>query len=96
MKAIGRAPFDRSTWTGFPPRRDDFLGYGPIGDLPLFLGVLKTVVPERRRIVLLREVAFAHLVLVTLLLIGDYVLPVPRASNPGSQILRFVKFVRVV
>ena len=61
------------TWTGFPPRRDDFLGHGPIGNLPLFLWVLKTGAPERRRIVLLREVAFAHLVLVTLLLIGDYV-----------------------
>jgi small neutral amino acid transporter SnatA (MarC family) len=55
-------------------RRDAFLGHDPLGNVPLFLSVLKTVAPERRRIVLLREVAFAYLVLVTFLLVGDYLL----------------------
>ena len=51
-----------------------FLVMDPLGNVPLFLSVLKTVAPERRRIVLLREVAFAYLVLVTFLLVGDYLL----------------------
>ena len=46
----------------------------PLGNVPVFLGVLKTVAPERRRIVLLREVALAYLVLVTFLLVDDYLL----------------------
>ena len=51
-----------------------FLVMDPLGNVPLFLGVLKTVAPERRRIVLLREVALAYLVLVTFLLVDDYLL----------------------
>ena len=34
-----------------------FLVMDPLGNVPLFLSVLKTVEPERRRTVLLREVA---------------------------------------
>jgi multiple antibiotic resistance protein len=49
-----------------------FLVMDPLGNVPLFLGVLKTVAPERRRIVLLREVALPELVLVTFLLVDDY------------------------
>jgi len=51
-----------------------FLVMDPLGNVPLFLSVLKTVAPERRRIVLVREVAFAYLVLVTFLLVGDHLL----------------------
>ena len=51
-----------------------FLVMDPLGNVPLFLSVLKTVAPERRRIVLVREVTFAYLVLVTFLLVGDHLL----------------------
>ena len=44
------------------------------GTSPLFLSILKTVSPERRRTVLLREIGFAYLVLITFLLIGKYLL----------------------
>jgi hypothetical protein len=46
-----------------------------LGNDPLFLGLLKTVAPERRRIVLLRSCAKSrswYLVLVTFRLVVDY------------------------
>jgi multiple antibiotic resistance protein len=47
-----------------------FLVMDPLGNVPLFLSVLKTVDPRRRRIVLLREVAIAYVVLIVFLLLG--------------------------
>lgn len=44
----------------------------PLGNVPLFLAVLKTVDPARRRGVLVREIALAYVVLVGFLLVGDY------------------------
>jgi multiple antibiotic resistance protein len=46
----------------------------PLGNVPLFLSILRTVTPERRRIVLVREIGFAYGVLVTFLLVGEYLL----------------------
>jgi multiple antibiotic resistance protein len=51
-----------------------FLVMDPLGNVPLFLSILKTVKPERRRLVLLREIGFAYVVLVTFLLAGEYLL----------------------
>ena len=51
-----------------------FLVMDTLGNDLVFLGLLKTVAPEKRRIVLLREVALAYLVLVTFLLVDDYLL----------------------
>jgi small neutral amino acid transporter SnatA (MarC family) len=51
-----------------------FLVMDTLDNDPLFLGLLKTVAPERRRIVLLHEVALAYLVLVTFRLVDDYLL----------------------
>jgi multiple antibiotic resistance protein len=51
-----------------------FLVMDPLGNVPLFLSVLKTVPPERRRVVLMREIGFAYLVLVAVLLLGDSLL----------------------
>lgn len=51
-----------------------FLVMDPLGNVPLFLSILKTVSPERRRTVLLREIAFAYVVLVVFLLVGEYLL----------------------
>ena len=46
----------------------------PLGNIPVFLSVLKGVPPERRRLVLAREIAFAYLVLLFFFLIGEYIL----------------------
>ena len=51
-----------------------FLIMDPLGNVPLFLSVLKNVRPERRRRVLLREILFAYVVLLAFLFFGSYVL----------------------
>ncbi|MCC6589259.1 MAG: YhgN family NAAT transporter [Bryobacterales bacterium] len=51
-----------------------FLVMDPLGNIPLFLAVLKSVAPERRRRVLLRELVAAYVVLLAFLVSGNYVL----------------------
>src|SRR4029079_18330198 len=51
-----------------------FLIMVPLGTIPLFLSVLKTVPHERRRLVLGREIALAYVVLVLFLFVGVYLL----------------------
>ena len=46
----------------------------PIGNIPLFLSVLKPLDPPRRRRVLVREIAIAYLVLLAFVFLGSYVL----------------------
>ena len=51
-----------------------FLVMDPLGNVPLFLSVLKAVPPARRRRVLLREILIAYVVLLVFFLIGSYIL----------------------
>ena len=51
-----------------------FLIMDPIGNIPVFLSVLKDVAPERRNKVLLREVLLAYVVLLAFLFLGQYIL----------------------
>lgn len=51
-----------------------FLIMDPIGNIPLFLSVLKPLDPPRRRRVLVREIAIAYLVLLAFVFLGSYVL----------------------
>ena len=51
-----------------------FLVMDPLGNIPVFLSVLRTVPVQRRRTVLLREIAIAYVVLLAFLLLGDYLL----------------------
>lgn len=51
-----------------------FLIMDPLGNIPLFLAALRTVNPERRRRVLLREIGFAYLVLLAFLAFGGLLL----------------------
>lgn len=51
-----------------------FLIMDPLGNIPLFLSVLKDVRPERRRRVLIREILFAYVVLLTFVFLGRYIL----------------------
>lgn len=46
----------------------------PLGNIPLFLSVLKNVPPARRRRVLIREILFAYIALLTFLFLGKYLL----------------------
>lgn len=53
-----------------------FLIMDPIGNIPVFLSVLKTVAPERRNKILIREVLLAYAVLLIFLFFGQYVLQI--------------------
>jgi multiple antibiotic resistance protein len=46
----------------------------PIGNIPPFLSILKTVPVERRRLVLMREILLAYGVLLVFLFLGKYLL----------------------
>lgn len=48
-----------------------FLILDPLGNIPVFLAVLRSVPPARRRRVLLREIAIAYLVLLAFLFLGN-------------------------
>ncbi len=51
-----------------------FLIMDPLGNIPLFLSLLKNVAPERRRFVLARELLIALVVLFAFLFCGEWVL----------------------
>jgi multiple antibiotic resistance protein len=51
-----------------------FLIMDPLGNIPLFLSLLKNVAPERRRLVLIRELVIALVVLFIFLFSGKYLL----------------------
>lgn len=53
-----------------------FLIMDPLGNIPIFLSVLKDVSPARRRVILLREVLIAYGVLLAFLFLGRYVLQI--------------------
>ncbi|HKJ15968.1 MAG TPA: YhgN family NAAT transporter [Xanthomonadales bacterium] len=51
-----------------------FLVLDPLGNIPIFLSVLEGVKPERRKMVMIREVLLALVVLVLFLFLGKYIL----------------------
>ncbi|HET6630470.1 MAG TPA: YhgN family NAAT transporter [Woeseiaceae bacterium] len=63
-----------------------FLIMDPLGNVPIFLSVLKNVAPERRRKVLVREVLIAYVVLLVFLLLGDAVLRVMQIDQETISI----------
>lgn len=63
-----------------------FLIMDPLGNVPIFLSVLREVAPERRRKVLVREVLIAYFVLLFFLLLGDVVLRVLQVDQESISI----------
>jgi len=51
-----------------------FLIMDPLGNLPVFMSVLKTIEPKRRRLVLVRELLFSLIIMFTFLFSGQIVL----------------------
>jgi len=51
-----------------------FLIMDPLGNLPVFMSVLKTIEPKRRRLVLARELFFSLIIMFTFLFSGQAVL----------------------
>jgi len=53
-----------------------FLIMDPLGNIPIFLSILKDVSPQRRRMILMREVVIAYAVLLAFLFLGRHILQV--------------------
>ncbi len=77
-----------------------FLIMDPLGNVPVFLSVLKDVAPERRRKVLVREVLVAYVVLLVFLLAGDAMLRVMHIDQEtisiGGGIVLFIIALRMI
>ena len=77
-----------------------FLVMDPLGNIPLFLSVLKTVPEARRRRVVLREVALAYVVLVLFLFAGNALLRFlglePEAVSIAGGIVLFLIALRMI
>jgi len=77
-----------------------FLVMDPLGNVPLFLSVLKTVPSHRRQRVLLRELGIAYGVLVGFLLIGNALLQFlgldPEAVSVAGGIVLFLIALRMI
>jgi MarC family membrane protein len=58
----------------------------PIGSLPIFISVLRSVPPERRRIVALREVGIAFAVLAVFMVAGQGFLQLMRLSERSLEV----------
>jgi multiple antibiotic resistance protein len=58
----------------------------PFGSIPVFLSLLGRVDPQRRRVVILREMLIALGVLVLFLLLGRYILAALHVSGPAVSI----------
>ena len=53
-----------------------FLIMDPLGNVPVFLSILKDVSPARRRVILLREVLIAYVAMLAFLFLGQYILTI--------------------
>jgi len=58
----------------------------PFGSLPIFIPVMRSVAPERRRMVAIREVAIAFVVLLAFMLFGEAFLGVMRLSERSLEV----------
>lgn len=63
-----------------------FLVIDPFGNVPFFVSALQQVAPERRRLVVIRELLIAYLVMVVFLFFGDPLLRILGISNPALTI----------
>jgi multiple antibiotic resistance protein len=77
-----------------------FLIMDPLGNIPLFLSLLKDVAPERRRRVLVRELLIALVVLFAFLFGGTYVLKAlqlrPESISIAGGIVLFLIGVKMI
>ncbi|HEX4480600.1 MAG TPA: MarC family protein [Rudaea sp.] len=77
-----------------------FLIMDPLGNIPLFLSLLRNVAPERRRRVMIRELIIALVALFAFLLGGSYVLKAlqlrPESISIGGGIVLFLIGVKMI
>ena len=58
----------------------------PLGSLPIFIPIMRSVAPERRRMVALRELAIAFVVLFAFMFFGDAFLRLMRLSERSLEV----------
>jgi multiple antibiotic resistance protein len=58
----------------------------PLGNVPIFISVLNTVIPKRRQLIILRETFIAFLILLLFLFFGKYILESMQISGPALSI----------
>lgn len=58
----------------------------PLGNVPVFLSLLKDLPPARRRHIVLRECAVAGVVLIVFVFVGDALLRLMHLSDPALEI----------
>ncbi|HZP67145.1 MAG TPA: YhgN family NAAT transporter [Rudaea sp.] len=77
-----------------------FLIMDPLGNIPLFLSLLRSVAPERRRRVMMRELVIALVVLFAFLFGGGYVLRAlqlrPESISIAGGIVLFLIGVKMI
>ena len=77
-----------------------FLVMDPLGNIPLFLSILKRVSPQRRRRVILREMLIALAILMVFLFFGQYILKGLHISEPalsiGGGVVLFLIALRMI
>ena len=77
-----------------------FLILDPLGNIPVFLGLLRPLPPHRRRVVLARELVIALIVLMAFLLGGQYVLAAmhlrPESVSIGGGIVLFLIGIKMI
>lgn len=77
-----------------------FLVLDPLGNIPIFLGVLDGVAPERRRAVIIREMVIALAILSLFLAFGKFILAGMGISQPalsiGGGVVLFLIAIRMI
>jgi MarC family membrane protein len=72
----------------------------PLGNIPLFVSCLRSVAPERRTVVILREVAIAFVILLVFMVVGDRFLRMMSLTDQslriGGGIVLFLIAIRMV
>lgn len=77
-----------------------FLVMDPLGNIPVFLGLLGSVDPARRRIVIVREMLIALVILAAFLFFGRYIMQGMYISQPalsiGGGVVLFLIALRMI
>lgn len=77
-----------------------FLVMDPLGNIPIFLSLLRHMEPGRRRLVIIREMLLALAILTTFLFLGKYILEGLHVSEPalriGGGIVLFLIAIRMI
>ncbi|MGF6649201.1 MULTISPECIES: MarC family protein [Paraburkholderia] len=72
----------------------------PLGNIPLFISCLRGVAPDRRTVVILREVAIAFVILLVFMVVGDRFLRMMSLTDQslriGGGIVLFLIAIRMV